>query len=310
MARPLRIIYEGAFYHVTARGNERKKIFLSRRDYEKFLSYLKDALDKYGVRLHGYALMGNHYHLILETPLANLSSFMHTVNSGYTTYFNIKRNRSGHLFQGRYKAILVEKESYLLELSRYVHLNPVRAKLTEKPEDYPWSSYRAYISPEETTIVSRDLILGMAPHYKEFVEFALGKDIAAPSVYGGMILGSKQFIKDSLARIKKEVLTSTETSHRKAIASHDLKDIIHTLAVRFKTTEEIIRTASPYRSYAIYLARKHTVLSNREIGAFFGGIGYTAVSKTGTRLKEKMGRDKGLGVMLGKVEALLYRVKG
>jgi len=89
MARPLRIIYEGAFYHVIARGNEKKKIFLSRTDYEKFLSYLKEALDKFGVRLHGYVLMGNHYHLILETPRANLSSFMHTMGSVYTTYFNI-----------------------------------------------------------------------------------------------------------------------------------------------------------------------------------------------------------------------------
>jgi putative transposase len=304
MARPFRIIYEGAFYHVIARGNE-KKIFLPRTDYEKFLSYLKEALDKFGVRLHGYVLMGNHYHLILETPRANLSSFMHTMGSVYSTYFNIKRKRSGHLFQGRYKAILVEKNSHLLELSRYVHLNPVRAKLVEKPEDYPYSSYRVYLFPEEPAMVSRDLILGMAPNYSEFMESALGRDLTAPSVYGGMILGGKQFI----ARIKKEVPVNPETSHRKVLDSKDLKDIIHALAVHFKATEETVKTSSPYRSYAIYLARKHTVLSNREIGAFFGGISYTAVTKTGTRLKEKMKKDKVLRMTLSKAEVALSRVK-
>ena len=140
MARPLRIIYEGAFYHVTARGNERRRIFLSHRDYEKFLSYLAEAVHKYGVILHAFVLMANHYHLIVETPKGNLSSFMHSLNSAYTTYFNIKRRRAGHLFQGRYKALLIDVDNYLLELSRYIHLNPVRAGMTERPEAYRYSS--------------------------------------------------------------------------------------------------------------------------------------------------------------------------
>ena len=145
MARPLRIIYPGAFYHVTARGNERRRVFLSRTDQEKFLSYLGNAVLKYRVILHAFVLMGTHYHLIVETPGANLSAFAHTVNSAYTTYFNLKRKRTGHLFQGRYKSILVEADTYLLELSRYIHLNPVHAGLVEKPEDYIFSSYRPYI---------------------------------------------------------------------------------------------------------------------------------------------------------------------
>ena len=116
MARPLRIVYEGAFYHITARGNERKKIFVSDTDYEKFLSYLTDTLQKYDVILHSYVLMANHYHLIAETPKANLSAFMHDLGSSYTTYFNLKRRRAGHLFQGRYKAFLIDVDNYLLEL--------------------------------------------------------------------------------------------------------------------------------------------------------------------------------------------------
>ncbi|MGV8149826.1 MAG: transposase, partial [Alkaliphilus sp.] len=126
MARPLRIEYEGALYHITTRGNERKKIYYAEADYEKFKSYLKDAQNKYGYLLHCYALMTNHYHLLIETPYANISKVMHYINGSYTSYLNKKRERSGHLFQGRYKAILVDQDSYLLELSRYIHLNPVR----------------------------------------------------------------------------------------------------------------------------------------------------------------------------------------
>lgn len=129
MARPLRIEYEGAFYHITARGNERKRIYDSTPDYEKFRSYLKRAQEKYGYLLHCYVLMTNHYHLLIETPRPNLGRVMHYINGSYANYFNIKKRRSGHFFQGRYKGILIDKDSYLLELSRYLHLNPVRAKM-------------------------------------------------------------------------------------------------------------------------------------------------------------------------------------
>jgi putative transposase len=135
MARPLRIQFPGAFYHVTSRGNERKAIFRNDRDRQKFLSYLESAHESYGARVHVYCLMENHYHLLLETPRGNLSQILHHVNGAYTTYYNVKRRRSGHLFQGRYRALLVEKESYCQELSRYIHLNPVRAALVEEPED-------------------------------------------------------------------------------------------------------------------------------------------------------------------------------
>ncbi|GFO57618.1 hypothetical protein GMSM_46250 [Geomonas sp. Red276] len=124
MARALRIEYEGAFYHVTTRGNERKKIFFTARDYDKFKEYVFQAQQKFHFILHGYVLMTNHYHLLIETPEKNLQRVMHYINSSYSTYTNTKRDRSGHLFQGRYNAIIVDKDSYLLELSKYIHLNP------------------------------------------------------------------------------------------------------------------------------------------------------------------------------------------
>lgn len=118
MARPLRVEYDGALYHVTARGNERKPIYREEGDYQKFLDILSELPQRYGVIIHGYVLMGNHYHLLIETPLGNISRVMHYLNSNYTGYFNKKYKRVGHLFQGRYKGFVIEKERYLLSVSR------------------------------------------------------------------------------------------------------------------------------------------------------------------------------------------------
>jgi putative transposase len=139
MARPLRIAYPGAWYHVTSRGNEQKDVFKSSKDREKFLDYLVSATERYGAAIHVFCLMSNHYHLLLETPGGNLSQIMRHINGAYTTYFNVKRKRAGHLFQGRFKAILIEADEYALELSRYIHLNPVRAGMADEPGEYAWS---------------------------------------------------------------------------------------------------------------------------------------------------------------------------
>ena len=189
MARPLRIEYPGAFYHVTSRGNEQKDVFKSQKDREKFLSYVESAVVRYGAVVHTWCLMSNHYHLLLETPSGNLSQIMRHINGAYTTYFNVKRKRAGHLFQGRYKAILVEADAYALELSRYMHLNPVRAGMVAKPEHYQWSSYRSYIGHSPTPEwLKTDFILGYfgrkAPDaknsYRRFVEDLLDSEYESP----------------------------------------------------------------------------------------------------------------------------------
>ena len=128
MARPLRTEYPGAWYHVTCRGNERRAIFGDDRDREIFLEIVDKTRELFGVEVHGYVLMENHVHLILMTPEGNLQKFMQRLNTSHTVSFNRRHRRSGHLFQGRYKAILIDADSYLLELSRYLHLNPVRVK--------------------------------------------------------------------------------------------------------------------------------------------------------------------------------------
>lgn len=144
-ARPLRVQYPGAFYHVMNRGNASGKIFRSERDFVGFLNLLGETVEKFKIRVHAFCLMTNHYHLLVETPLGNLARAMRHQNGVYTQRYNRQRNLEGHLFRGRYKSILVEEEAYLVELLRYLHLNPVKAKLVLKPEAYAWSSHRYYL---------------------------------------------------------------------------------------------------------------------------------------------------------------------
>jgi REP element-mobilizing transposase RayT len=145
MARPLRLEFAGALYHVTARGNERRCIFLANLDDDRsrFLEILGQTCDRFRWICHAFCLMTNHCHLLVETPDANLSVGMRQLNGVYTQHVNRGRERVGHLFQGRFKGILAEKDGYLLEIARYVVLNPVRANIVGGPEDWPWSSYRA-----------------------------------------------------------------------------------------------------------------------------------------------------------------------
>jgi len=307
MARPLRVEYEGALYHVTARGSERGKIYFSKRDYEKFKEYLTEAQEKHDFILHNYVLMTNHYHLILETPKKNLSRIMHHINSSYTTYINIKMKRSGHLFQGRYKAIVVDEGNYLLTLSRYLHLNPVRANMTQRPEGYLYSSYRTMVSDTGEKLVTTSTILGMLANdtedarerYRAFVESALNEDLLNPlrKAYGGIVLGSEGFIKEVLNRLEDKRLASEEISNRKALrATMGTEEIVTLVGKEFGISRaEIAGTKlSNARNAGIYLMKRYSGATNKEIGEFFGGMSYSAVTKAFQRFKKELEEDSGL----------------
>lgn len=306
MARPIRIEFEGAVYHVTSRGNERRKIFFSRKDYEKFKEYVGEAKEKYRFILHGYVLMTNHYHLLIETPEKNLSKIMHHINSSYTTYTNVKRKRSGHLFQGRFKAIVADKDSYLLELSRYLHLNPVRAKIAERPEDYPYSSYKAYILSQGEALVTRSTILEMlttketeaGKQYKTFVEASLGEEVESPlkKVYGGMILGGGRFIKDVLGKISEEQLGKEAVSHRKALrAPYGVEGVLQAVCKHYGILRDEVTSAGGgrVRKICLYLMKKHTIAHTREIGELLN-MSYAAAAKTYQRFVQELAMDEDL----------------
>lgn len=307
MARPLRIEYENAVYHVTARGNEQKKIYFDTTDYRKFLKYIAEAKKKYGILLHCYVLMSNHYHLIIETPDANLSRAMHHINSAYTSYINRKRGRSGHLFQGRYKAIVVAKDSYLSELSRYIHLNPVRAGIAQRPEEYPYSSYKTYLGSGKDEQLTQGLILRLMSEkvlqarrrYREFVESAIGTESDNPfeSVYGGIILGGSEFIKNTLSRVKEEDLQRDEVSNRKLLQSrYDVEEILAVVTGYFNARrEDLLENRNrEQRKIAIYLLKKNTGITNVEIGEVFGGLSHSAVSRAHERFIKHMERNREL----------------
>jgi REP element-mobilizing transposase RayT len=203
MARPLRIEYPGAVYHVTSRGNARQDIVADDRDRSQFLTMLAHVVDRFGWRCHAYCLMNNHYHLLLETPQPNLSLGMRQLNGRYTQAYNRRHERVGHLFQGRFTAILVEKEAHLLELCRYVVLNPFRAKMVSHPRLWAWSSYRATVgetqAPNWLTI---DWILGQFSHqvgpardrYRTFVAEGRGGPQPWDQLTGQIYLGSEDFV--------------------------------------------------------------------------------------------------------------------
>ncbi|MDF0645580.1 MAG: transposase [Nitrospira sp.] len=203
MARPLRIEFPGAVYHVTSRGNARQDIVADDRDRATFLTLVAHVIDRYSWRCHAYCLMDNHYHLVLETLQPNLSLGMRQLNGRYTQAYNRRHRRVGHLFQGRFTAILVEKETHLLELCRYVVLNPVRAKMVMHPRLWAWSSYRG--TAGELTgpaWLSTDWILGQLGRrqreaqmrYREFVAEGRGGSHPWDQLRGQIYLGSEAFI--------------------------------------------------------------------------------------------------------------------
>jgi REP element-mobilizing transposase RayT len=207
MARPLRIEYPGALYHVTSRGNARAKIFLDDYDYRTFLDVLGFVVQRFNWLCHAYCLLPNHYHMLIETPEGNLSRGMRQLNGIYTQKFNWKRSRSGHLLQGRYKAILVNKDEYLLELSRYLMLNPVRAGITEFPWEYAGAAIGQHWEKRRPRFSTTDWLLarfgdkrGKARRrFAVFVRAGMNREASPWSDLKGQIyLGDAAFVENSL----------------------------------------------------------------------------------------------------------------
>jgi len=241
MSRPLRIGYSGALYHLTSRGNAREAIFVDDSDRQIFLHGLAAVVERFGWQIHAYCLMGNHYHLLAETPQPNLSLGMRWLNGVYTQRFNRRHERVGHVFQGRFKSILVERERYLLELARYIVLNPVRAALVAAPEQWTWSSYRATAGMETAPHwLSVNWILGKfgaahshegayegahaCDHYRQFVAAGHAQPSPWHVLRGQMLLGSETFVQtlspilDSLLE-ERETPLSQRRAHRPALAN-------------------------------------------------------------------------------------------
>lgn len=226
MARPLRIEFSGALYHVTARGNARGAIYDAAEDRREFLALLAGAVERHEWYCHAYCLMDNHYHLLIETGTASLSKGMKYLNGRYTQWYNRRYARVGHLFQGRFKAILVQKDAYLLELARYIVLNPVRARMVRSAREWPWSSYRATAGfAQAEACLTTDWILGAFAktkqvawrRYREFIREGKGQPTPWEQLKNQIYLGDERFVEDMQRKIDPgQSLEDIPSKHKRA----------------------------------------------------------------------------------------------
>lgn len=263
MSRPIRIEFSGALYHVTARGNRREAIYVDDADRERFLTVLSEVVSVFNWVCHAWCLMTNHYHLLVETPDGNLSKGMRQLNGVYTQASNRRHGRVGHLFQGRYKAILVDSDSYLLELARYVVLNPIRAGMVENPGDWPWSSYRAMVGQADRPgwLAVDGLLAAFGRQridaikgYVRFVRAGIGDTSVWSHLKGQAFLGDEAFVERALQHAKITDGVNLPKAQRRAPP---------------KPLEEIERT-SQTRDEAIVAAHANGGYSYVEIGRYFG----------------------------------------
>jgi putative transposase len=327
MARPLRIQYPGAWYHVTSRGNERRRIFADEEDCKKFLEIVAESVESFRVQLHCYVLMGNHFHLLLMTPGGNLQAFMQRLNTAYTVYFNRRHRRSGHLLQGRYKAIVVEADPHLAELSRYLHLNPVRIRthsqkgIALKREiitNYRWSSFEGYTSlRRREPFVTYGLVLSVVGgkddsrgrrSYRGFVLSGIAKDMNMSyweGVRGQAVLGSEEFVN----RIWERFLDGSRRGRSKERIFSGLGELSPVVEVRAVAravaerfgipADELITRRSRHRqARRLLLGLCYDVRSGSkslaEIGVELGGVGAAALCRNRPLLQEELKGDRHL----------------
>ncbi len=275
MARPLRIQFENALYHVTSRGNEKALIYYDNKDRYVFIKLLANVVEQYAWVIYAYCLMGNHYHLLLRTPKANLCGGMRQLNGIYAQYFNRRHERVGHLFQGRFSDILIKDEDRLLAVARYVVLNPVRANLVASPEDWRWSSYRgtaglskapAFIDPDELLRFFSSNRESAVWQYIAFVGGGIGQESPLSDARGGILAGRSDLVELSAARLMGEI--SDEVPTRERFADRP------TLETIFRDNE---------RDVGIYKAFCKHGYRLREIGDFLG-LHYSTVSGIAKRI--------------------------
>lgn len=312
MARPLRIEYAGAVYHVICRGNNRQAVFRDDQDRRRYLEKLSLYLEEKNVDLLAYCLLSNHVHLLLETPEGNLSKMMQPFQTSYTVYFNKRHRRSGHVFEQRYKALLVDKDKYLLEVSRYIHLNPAAARIVERPQDYRWSSYGSYLKGKGILGLKSAAVLGyfsggksnQLDRYREYVEGGGGEKErqAEPPVVRQAFVGDEEFVE----RVTRKAKTGTNMP-----GHYSLKRIVAAVSKvsgvkeddlrRPGRNEEIMRS----RELISYVSRRYSDVSLRELARFLQVKELSTPSHGVRRAEERLKNDAGFGRQAERVLSLL-----
>jgi len=312
MGRSWRIEFEGALYHIMARGNEGKDIFYNDADRFLFLKTLGDTVDRFEVDVFAYVLMGNHYHILMRTNRANLSKCMHWLGVTYTRRFNLRHNRCGHLFQGRFKSIIVENDAYLMRLSYYIHRNPLRSGIAERLAEYTWSSYKVYAygyKPPEW--LSRSLILSQLnvkdrhrAYRKKVQEYAEEEKKLLEDLRHGLFLGTRKFVEKICSEYlpkypNPEIPQQREVSKRgnpikllnqaAQMIGCDLDDC--------KNSRRISMANKENRDLLVYCIWKTGLVTNEKIGNAFG-ITYSSVSHIVRSMKDRLEKEPHLNRQL------------
>lgn len=321
MARSLRIEYPGAFYHVMNRGQRQDAIVDDDYDRERFLRSLERMSGQFAVRIHAYCLMTNHYHLILETPQPNLSRAMQWLNVSYAAYYNRRHGYMGHVFQGRYKAIVVEADEYLESLSRYIHLNPVRAEMVALPWEYPWSSCRFYVEPLQMPgwlYVDR-LFAGFGKNRsaarKRYRTYVSESDRVDPFKEGlvGSLLGSPAFVdwaKSTFFAPGCETREIPELNQLKPRPS--VESIVACVGEHFKVSSELIvkrgMKHNHARDIAIFLSRDVSGAGCQALGQIFGRVSGAAITMRYKYTEQAIANDRKLRQVVDKLRERIMNI--
>jgi REP element-mobilizing transposase RayT len=307
MPRALRIEFENALYHVTSRGNERRPIFRNDRDRRTFLRLLGETAARFGWSVTAYVLMTNHFHLVIQTPQPNLSRGMQWLNGTYAGWFNRVHKRCGHLFQGRFHAFLIEKETYFAEVLRYVVLNPVRAKMVERAEDYRWSSYRATAgleaAPAWFDLTSALQTLGAEEtaaaqtEYRSFVNAKLGcEEWLWDQVTNGIYLGTTSWTKRMRKLVERKPRSTDHPKVQRAVGRPAMHEVIAVLAKAAQLPRDVVRSVrgGRLRSLAAWLGWHEGLVTLRSIAAALRLRSEGHISNLIRRCQLDLGRDRDL----------------
>ncbi|MBC2695620.1 MAG: transposase [Desulfobacteraceae bacterium] len=293
MARQWRIEYKGALYHVLSRGNQRQPIFRDDNDRTMFLDIIAEASERFLIEIYAYVLMENHYHLLFKTVEPNLSKTMQWIGTTYTRRFNLRHGESGHLFQGRFKSIIVGNDAYLSQLSYYIHRNPLRAGMVDRLADYQWSSYNAYAyKKKKPDWLKTDLILSQSgakdkhrAYRLKVQRYSEEKTKIWEDVRHGLIYGSETFIKKIRIRFLKNGSEAELPQHNRLRRDMDREDILRRASSAINCDPSIFskpgrlpEAIKKKRDMMIYYLWKHSGMNNRQVGEVFG-LTYSSVSK-------------------------------
>ncbi len=324
MPRPIRIEYQDAFYHVMNRGRGQQTLFHSKNYYHAFIETLSEASERFGLVVHGYCLMGNHYHLLLQTPHANLGRIMRHINGVFTQRYNRLKQTDGPLFRGRYKAIVVEKDAYLLQLSRYIHRNPIETKqpLVKNLEQYPWSSYPDYINKTRAPQwLHRETLYGMLGQrqkylgYQSFVAQGNGEDIN--DFYNRTNIASVMGRREFITWLKDEIIPELDDSvvaNRVLSLSLTMKQITQLVAVYYKLDVNkltgVVKGPNKgllARKIAMYLCQQLGDHLLQDIMIHFGLSNTGSVSFITTQIRQLCKNDSSFDKQIHKVKNYIIK---